>query len=113
MGKLGYRHTDAALAKMSAAMKGKCGPLHNTWRGGVYLSSDGYVRIKSPNHPFADPKGYVFEHRLVMEARLGRTLLPGEVVHHINGIRDDNRIGNLMMFSSNGEHMKVHKRRQL
>lgn len=67
----------------------------------------GYVLIKVDNHPCADSKGYVREHRLVMEEKLGRYLRPGEVVHHINHIKNDNRIENLLLCSDE-EHKKEH-----
>ena len=67
----------------------------------------GYIKIYSPNHPFAK-KGYVLEHRLVVEKKIGRYLKPEECVHHLNEIRDDNRIENLMLFKNNKEHMKFH-----
>jgi hypothetical protein len=68
------------------------------WKGGKYRDEKGYIRIYTPNHP-GGKNGYVFEHRLVMEEKLGRYLLPTERVHHVNTIRDDNRPGNLQLIS--------------
>jgi len=78
------------------------------WKGGKYLGSRGYMFVYSPDHPFQNSQKYVLEHRLVMEKYLGRYLRPKEVVHHINGIKDDNRIENLMLFETTNQHGKYH-----
>jgi hypothetical protein len=56
---------------------------------------NGYVLIYLPTHPFADNKGFVREHRLVIEKSIGRHLKRSELVDHINGITNDNRLENL------------------
>ena len=70
------------------------------WRGGRTKTSTGYVLIQTPSHPAAQADGYVPEHRLVMESVLGRWLRPEETVHHMNGLRDDNRPENLELWTS-------------
>lgn len=71
------------------------------WKGGVTVHKSGYVLRLSRDHPRAVGSRYVFDHILVMESHLGRYLLPKETVHHKNGIRDDNRIENLELWSGN------------
>lgn len=78
------------------------------WKGGRQINKDGYVYVHAPKgHPGASTRGLILEHRLVMEAHLGRYLDPQEVVHHVNGDRTDNRIENLGLFDSQREH-RIH-----
>lgn len=83
-------------------MYGKKSP---RWTGGRFMDQ-GYVFIWQPSHPF-NQRGYMREHRVVAESKLGRYLAEEEVVHHINGIKTDNRIENLQVMSAS-EHSKLH-----
>jgi len=65
---------------------------------------NGYAFRYLPNHPSSDHKGCIREHRLVMEEFLGRPLESLELVHHINGVKDDNRIENLMLVQRGKTH---------
>jgi len=84
--------------KISKSQKGKS--YHKRLRsGGKSISSCGYSLIWKPNHPLAQKKGYILEHRLVMSEYIGRNLKSDEIVHHINGNKLDNRIDNLQLLS--------------
>lgn len=78
------------------------------WKGGVMKHSTGRVLLYSPGHPYTNHVGpYVFRYRLVMEKHIGRFLLPGEVVHHKNGIITDDRIENLELMTM-ADHARLH-----
>lgn len=104
----GKKMPDSVKKIISIKTHGKNNP---RWKGGEILDKDGYVLVKKYTHPHRDKyKNYVRKHRLVMESHIGRILLKTEVVHHINGIKNDNRIENLHLFNSNSEHTIHHLR---
>jgi len=75
------------------------------WKGGRFKDANGYIRIKMKGHRLSDHNGYIREHRLIAEKKYSRKLKKGEIVHHLNGIRDDNRPENLVIttLKSHGE----------
>ena len=89
-------------------MRSRRGKDNPSWKGGRHLTDSGYVQVyvdrESPYYCMSDSKGYVLEHRLVMAMRIGRPLLKQEIVHHINGVRDDNRPDNLEVLPNPQEH---------
>lgn len=98
-------HSKKYKKMMSILHSGKNNPM---WKNGKINHVAGYIWIYKPKHPF-NRNNYVLEHRLVMEKHLGRYLTRKEVVHHVNGIKNDNRLKNLMLFKNNTEHLYFHK----
>lgn len=77
------------------ACRDQSGQANSNWKGGKTYHKAGYVMVRAPDHPRSGRGSYVFEHILVMESIIGRHLAQDETVHHINGVRDDNRPENL------------------
>lgn len=82
----------------------RVGVKNGRWKGG-YRYHNGYRKVYIPNdHPLAPYRQSdktLFEHRLIMMQHLGRPLTPTEQVHHINGVKDDNRLENLQLVVGN------------
>lgn len=88
------------------------------WKGGRTKNVHGYIEVQAPDHPLAVRNGYIREHRLIAEQHLQATdpdspfllegyLHPGADVHHVNDVKDDNRIENLEVMWR-GQHTRHH-----
>lgn len=96
------------LCSLSRIRKSHVGQNNPAWKGGRFKGSRSYILVKlAPSDFFYPMQGkdkYVLEHRLIMAKHVKRCLLPWEVVHHKNGIRDDNRLENLELLGTRGKH---------
>lgn len=93
------------------------GPAHHNFKpgDGGRVNSHGYALVRWSTLPAEDrdrvyrnKSGWVFEHRVVMARILGRQIKSSERVHHINGIRDDNRPENLQLEVDHSSHSRLH-----
>lgn len=107
-----YRPPSAPTARFCSVQcigASQIGEGNPSFTGGRHVGVNGYVYKLDPSHPAADSRGYVYEHRWVMERAIGRFLRSEEVVHHINRVRSDNRLENLMLLASQAEHLRLHR----
>jgi hypothetical protein len=106
---LGTHMSKETKKKLSDIGKTKTGEKSNNWRGGRRFDTDGYIQLYMPEHPNCDNHKCIKEHRYIMEQHIGRYLNKGEIVHHKNCIRHDNRIENLQLFANMNEHINYHR----
>jgi hypothetical protein len=81
------------------------GSKHPSWKGGR-KAKQGYIQLLIPKHPRADSNGYVMEHLYIWEKIYGKSLPNGYCIHHLNGVRNDNRPENLVALKR-GEHASL------
>lgn len=79
------------------------GAAHPNFKGRVAHHS-GYIRIYEPKHPLAHADGYVLEHRKVVYDA-GIDVPEGSHVHHLNGDKSDNWLGNLSVLTESDHHL--------
>lgn len=119
----GKKHTEESLNKMrrpkNLSIAGhesqrryarlRIGDKNPKWKGGRIVRKDGRVIIYMPSHPHANLYGgtHILEYRVIAENKLGRYLLPNEIVHHIDKNPRNNDLDNLQIMTQS-EHAKLH-----
>lgn len=96
----GHTKSCGCLKYNNNGWAGIAGSNHPAWKSGKRISY-GYSQLYLPEYPSANESGYIAEHHYIMEKHLGHYLTPDETVHHKNGVKNDNRIENLELWSSN------------
>lgn len=95
------------ISHKEANNKYNTGSKNPKWNGGRIKQSEGYILIYMPKHPHNINK-YVYEHRYLVEKKVGRYLNSDEIVHHVDGNRSNNDINNLLLLSEY-EHALLHR----
>jgi hypothetical protein len=107
--RLQIKKNEAAMYVIkSEAMKGESS---GNFKGYRRKTTKGYITLYRPNEPGTDRNGLIMEHRYLMAQHIGRAIRNDEAVHHINGIKNDNRIDNLQLMTV-GEHSALHNKKR-
>ena len=83
------------------------GPNHpNATKQGRRMDNNGYIQILDSRKAIKNSTHcrYIFEHRWVVEQSIGRPLGRNEIIHHMNGVRHDNRLENLCLLKPGEKH---------
>lgn len=105
--KLSPEHREKVIQTLQ---NGEClkGANNHRWKGGRIITGERYIFVRKLGHPRSRTNGYVGQHVLNLEEKLGRYLTDDEVCHHINEIRWDNRPENLQVMTFR-EHSRYHR----
>ena len=106
--KLGIPLSEEHKRNLSVSLMGN----KNNWWGGFSKSGGGYIIFMPPNgckfSSMREKSGYIKLHRLVMAEYLQRPLREEEIVHHVNGDLNNNKIENLLFMKNQGRHVGYH-----
>lgn len=103
----------SAKARAGMAKKRKGSESHS-WKGGRRVTTNGYIEIHMPKHHRARGNGYVFEHIVVAEEKIGRTLDAGECVHHVDDDKTNNSPENIIVIeraSHSAQHARLRSKK--
>jgi hypothetical protein len=106
----GYRQSFRAEPTCTCPETSVAGSHGHRWKGGRTTTGHGYVRVHRPDHPRANPHGYVYEHILVVEQALGHYLPLTAEVHHVDEDGLNNSPTNLVACEDRGYHKLLHQR---
>jgi len=105
------------FTKLCQKCNGRSGAENGMWKGGLIKSDSKkehhyllrHVDKEDPLYCMAKSRNYVYEHRYVIAKKLGRPLKKHEIVHHLNGVKDDNREENLELLNTRCKHYLITK----